>query len=416
MLPASFRIPLSYAWLSLTALAYWAGVRTMIAGATLLVLALVAFQYDSKAWVPLTLGSVMIVLLARHRARLHADVVQAETRFMRLLRDAPVGVWMTDTQGAIRYGNAACGWPALPSTLKVHPDDLDGLERALTRRTPLRCEARVWRHDQWRWTTVIAMPRYKHGVFQGHVGALFDIEARKEAETQVKRLIQERADLIAIVSHELRTPLTSIVGNVALLEEGLPAPVPAEDQESLLHIRRAADQLGTLIDSLLALREVGTEATKPHLQDIDVTDVVCQVVHELEADAQAQAVVIDTDFRAAPHSIPVDPAQLRFILRTLVSNGIKFAPHQHLKVRVADRADTVEFMVEDFGVGIAQVDLHRIAEPFSQTRSAMVRRVGGLGISLAIARALTEGMNGELSWDSKEGHGTTFTVALKKPA
>ena len=109
-----------------------------------------------------------------------------------------------------------------------------------------------------------------------------------------------------------------------------------------------------------------------------------------------------------------DGLRVRQILLNLVGNAVKFTSVG--KVRVHARYDacdrTLEFDVEDSGIGIAENVLAEIFEPFRQGDSSMTRRFGGTGLGLAISQRIVAEHGGVLRLQSEPGHGATFTMTL----
>jgi signal transduction histidine kinase len=113
-------------------------------------------------------------------------------------------------------------------------------------------------------------------------------------------------------------------------------------------------------------------------------------------------------------SIHADSDRLQQIVWNLLSNAVKFTPPGgRVSVHVAPESDQVAIVIEDTGVGISREFLPHVLERFRQQDGGTTRRVGGLGLGLAIARNLVERHGGSITADSDgEGHGARVTVRL----
>ena len=114
-----------------------------------------------------------------------------------------------------------------------------------------------------------------------------------------------------------------------------------------------------------------------------------------------------------PSGLRGDGGRLRQVLTNLLTNSVKFTPHGEVAVRVSaeivdDTRAILHVEVSDTGIGIDADELARLFEPFTQADTSTTRRFGGTGLGLAISVRLVEMMGGELTADSRRGHGSTF--------
>jgi len=218
---------------------------------------------------------------------------------------------------------------------------------------------------------------------------------------------------LASLSHELRTPLTPVLALVSALEED--ERVPAELRRPLEVVRHNVELEARLIDDLLDLTRV--VRGKLELQP-EVTDVRQVVEHTIgiccggEPTAGRPRVV--TDFAAADHRIWADPSRLTQVLWNLLSNAMKFTPAEGtITVRSRSEGDCLALQVSDTGVGIDSEVLPQIFDAFEQGRSRSPHGIAGLGLGLAISRAIVKLHGGRLTAESPgRGLGATFTVSL----
>lgn len=242
------------------------------------------------------------------------------------------------------------------------------------------------------------------GSIAGYVVVATDVTAEREAS----RLKDE---FVSLVSHELRTPLTSVLGYLELLLDG--TDELTEEQRSYLTVieRNARRQLRLVGDLLLTAQvDAGTFAISP--RGIDLADVVTGSVASLGPVAEQAGVRLTTTIAPAP--VTADPGRLSQVVDNLVSNAVKFTPaggEVHLEVGPTPDGGAA-LSVRDTGIGIAPDELSRLTTRFFRATSATRRAIPGVGLGLAIARAVVDAHGGLLDIESTLGEGTTFVVTL----
>jgi CheY-like chemotaxis protein len=161
------------------------------------------------------------------------------------------------------------------------------------------------------------------------------------------------------------------------------------------------------------------EAGRLHLEpaDLDPMRVVRDVVTVLAPQAAGKGLILTTGQDPdAPPAVRADPGRLRQVLFNLVGNAIKFTSTGSVSVRLSRVPGGCRFAVSDTGVGIAEADMPRLFQRFSQVDASPGRRHGGTGLGLAISRHLAEAMGGSISVTSQTGAGSVFAVVIPAAA
>jgi signal transduction histidine kinase len=210
------------------------------------------------------------------------------------------------------------------------------------------------------------------------------------------------------VSHELRTPLTAIVGFAELLKlKGLEGSVG----DSIDRIDAAAHHLLDLVEELLDVARIEAGALTLETEEVPVSAAVEDVL-ALAAPLAAKKGVQLRSRGSSGTAVVADPRRFAQVLINLVTNAIKFNSRGGaVEVSWETTRDGVRVAVRDTGPGIAPEDLPRLFRPYERLSRGRTPEPG-TGLGLAVARLLTEAMDGTIDVDTAPGRGTTFCVVL----
>lgn len=242
----------------------------------------------------------------------------------------------------------------------------------------------------------------------GQVGAVF--VARDLSKLKVAN--QVRANFVSMVSHELRTPLNSVHGFIDLLMQGHMGALTEEQRLYLGYTQEGVQQLMTIVEDILFMTRSDSGQFEIKPQKVNSRVLAKQVVTSLRLQARKAAVILNKDIPENAPLLYADPQRMQQVLNNLVTNAIKFTPpYGTVTIRVRlhpEQADKVLFAVIDTGDGIPPEDQPHIFERFYQSNHAMQSKMGGYGLGLSIARLIVEQHDGEISFESVPGQGTTF--------
>jgi two-component system phosphate regulon sensor histidine kinase PhoR len=230
--------------------------------------------------------------------------------------------------------------------------------------------------------------------------------------TSMKRLMRMRTDFVANVSHELKTPLTAILGYAETLLEGA-----IDDKKNrglfLKKISEQAQRLHALISDVLELSKIESGMFITSLEPMDLSEVVSQVIEVLKAKWESKEITIHQEIPSGMKAIAHQEG-LFHVFENLLDNAIKYSPEKS-EIRVFTQLlqdGRVEISVQDHGSGISQEAQPRVFERFFRVDASRSRAMGGTGLGLSIVKHLAEKMRGEVSLQSEEGKGSTFSIIL----
>ena len=247
-------------------------------------------------------------------------------------------------------------------------------------------------------------PILEEGMQVGTVVVFRDISERRAVE-------RAKGDFIALVSHELRTPLTSIIGYLELLSD-VGEPIPEEAMRYVASVSRNADRLLVLVTDLLAASEAENAPMRLNLAHTDVSALAHQSMDDLTLRATESGL---TFVRDLPPDVIInaDASRLTQVMDNLLSNAIKFTPAGgRISVTLKRQGDGVDLFVEDTGIGIDTASLPHLTTKFFRTRRATSAAIPGVGLGLAITKAVVEAHHGALTFTSRDNEGTCVLVHL----
>lgn len=239
-------------------------------------------------------------------------------------------------------------------------------------------------------------------------------EQLAEAERHAASIATAKSRLLASVSHELRTPLNAIIGfSDMLLLDLCGSLADPRQREHVTLVRDSGVHLLGVVNAILDVSRIesGVHALTP--ESFRFSDAVDLCHSMIAAQAAAKQITIGIDIGREVGELTADRRAVQQILINLVSNAVKFTPEGGvIKVSAERIGSKVSFAVEDNGIGIAEEDLVRIGQPFTQVRNEYTRQYDGLGLGLSLVKGLVALHGGSMEIDSAPSEGTVVSVSL----
>ena len=240
-------------------------------------------------------------------------------------------------------------------------------------------------------------------------------KAAQKALNEAERANLAKDRFLAMLSHELRTPLTPVLTSVLALESD--EDISPEARESLQMIRRNVELEARLIDDLLDLTRISKGKVQLSLEHVDAHVLLRSALDICQSEIANKKLKLETDLSASKVDLLADPARLQQIFWNLIKNAVKFTPESgQLAISTMNEDGLLRVRITDSGVGIDAESLPKIFKAFEQGERT---KMGGLGLGLAITKALVETHDGRITAESAgRGTGATFTAyfPLAEPA
>jgi two-component system sensor histidine kinase/response regulator len=392
----------------------------------------------------LALSALALAAVSRNR-EMTIDLRNSEERWKFALEGAGDGVWdwNLQTDEALfskrwkeMVGYAEDEFPDKGAAWleNIHPEDKDSVLSTLhdylaNKLSNCAVEFRMRCKDgSWKW--ILTRGKLVGYDADGNplraIGTHTDITERKQIESalvgaknEAQQANSAKSEFLAAMSHEIRTPMNGVIGMIDVLHQ---SSLRGYQVEMLDLIRESAYSLLNIIEDILDFSKI--EAGKLELESLpmpvaEVVEKACAILDHL-ATKKSVELTLFTD-PAIPAEVLGDAGRLRQILVNLINNAIKFSSGQEREGRVSVRAVlakrssdrvVVEILIADNGIGMDEETLSRLFTPFAQADVSTTRRFGGTGLGLTISRHLAELMGGEITVQSVQGMGSTFTLRL----
>lgn len=236
----------------------------------------------------------------------------------------------------------------------------------------------------------------------------------REANQALENASKAKDHFLATLSHELRTPLTPVLATLTMWEAS--DDIPAGLRSDVQMLRRNVELEARLIDDLLDLTRIAKGKMPINLEVVDVHDLVHAVTALYESEIRAKNIRLQVALDAERHHVTADLARLQQVFWNVLKNATKFTPDGgSISIRTrADLDERIHIEFEDTGIGMTEATLRRLFQPFEQGDHQLVRETGGLGLGMALSKALLDAQAGEIEASSPGPNlGSTFRVSMR---
>jgi len=271
----------------------------------------------------------------------------------------------------------------------------------------------------WKVVGVMAVARHAERPFTADdvlIGTMFATHAATALENarvyqETREANRRKDDFLARLAHELRNPLAPLVNALQALGRLAAAPDVTRLQTIMAH---QAGHLGALVDEILDVSRLRFDKLTLNLQAVDLRDVARHSFDALQLSPLAEGHDVALAVPPEPILVQGDPLRLEQVVSNLLNNAVKYTPRgEPIRLLLERNASDAIMTVRDRGIGIAADMLPRVFTMFTQAERSRHRAQGGLGVGLALVRALVERHGGTVSARSAGvGQGSEFTVRL----
>ncbi|NMD70276.1 HAMP domain-containing protein [Bacillus sp. DNRA2] len=254
---------------------------------------------------------------------------------------------------------------------------------------------------------IIVSPLYNNKFIRGAVAVIRDM-------TEERRLDKLRQDFIANVSHELRTPISMMQG----YSEAIVDDIAGSDEEKKEFAKVIYDEslrMGRLVNELLDLARMEAGHIQLTVEPIEFKPYIHRIIRKFQGLAKEKDVALAVEVKNEEEVFEIDADRFEQVMTNLIDNAIRHTPSGG-SVSVIEKSDERGFFIEvqDTGSGIPDEDLPFVFERFYKADKARTRGRSGTGLGLAIVKNIISAHKGQITVQSKQGRGTTFSIFLPR--
>ena len=235
----------------------------------------------------------------------------------------------------------------------------------------------------------------------------------EEQIEQLKKLDKIKSNFLNITSHELRTPISAIKGYLQMILKQKLGDINDEQKKSLEIAIRNANRLDTLIQDILDLSRLDSGRMRFILDNTNIKTTVIETVETMQTLAEKKHIRINKKIDDFLPDLTIDGERIKQVIINLINNAIKFSSDDSdVNINIGKTHDDIIFEVQDFGRGIPEEQKDVIFDAFYQVKSNEDKKLGGVGLGLAISRGIILAHGGNIWVDSIEHKGSKFTFTL----
>jgi len=239
-----------------------------------------------------------------------------------------------------------------------------------------------------------------------------ELIAAKERAEESDRL---KSEFLAQMSHEIRTPLNIILSYSSYLKEEVNKDVGNKYNSIFSSIESAGRRLLRTINLILNMSSLQSGNMKVNYSKVNLTNLISNLIDEFSNSAEQKGIKLNFDPTLDKSNIIIDDYILNEILQNLIDNAIKYTKQGEVTVKVyADNLNKLCIDVKDTGIGISQIYLPKLFNPFTQEEGGYSRKFEGNGLGLALVKNYADLIGVDIQVKSQKGEGTTFTLIFKK--
>lgn len=247
-----------------------------------------------------------------------------------------------------------------------------------------------------------------------------EIQDRENAERELETALyaaesanRTKSSFLANMSHELRTPLNSILGFTEVIDRQMFGKLENKQYEEYIKIiHSSGSHLLSLINEILDLSKVEADAMELNESTANLPELIAMSLELVTSTADSKNITVTSTVPSDAPDLHCDSLRVKQILVNLVGNAVKFTPIGGVVEITAhvDNNNSISLVVSDNGIGMQQIEVDRLFEPFTQVEDPMTRNFQGTGLGLSLVRSLANLHDATVEVSSEPNVGTQATV------
>lgn len=244
-----------------------------------------------------------------------------------------------------------------------------------------------------------------------------EVIERKKAEEEARKSLEKERELnelkskfVSIASHEFRTPLSTVLSSASLIQQYKDKKDYDKQDKHILRIKSSVNHLTQILNDFLSLGKLEEGKVDVKQEEVDLNHFLGEIKEEVSSFLKPEQ-QLAINCSPSVKQVESDPRILRNIMFNLISNASKYSePGTTIYLSCESRGDSFQFSVRDEGIGIPKEDQKHLFDRFFRASNA--GQIQGTGLGLNIVKRYVDLINGEISFTSDYGKGTTFTITI----
>jgi signal transduction histidine kinase len=241
-----------------------------------------------------------------------------------------------------------------------------------------------------------------------------DASERQRLERALRDSNRLKSEFFGHMSHELRSPLNGIIGFADFLLEGASGPLNYEQREYLGDILGSGRKLLGLINGVMELSRLETGSAEMSRETFVLTAAIEEACSQVASAAQDKGIGLHRSIAAELSEITLDRRRLLQVLHYLLANAIKISgAGREIRIEAAPLGESaLRLKIRDTGSAQRSVEFEQLLSDYPQLDSSAIRRFGGTGLDLVLAKKIIEAQGGFFDVESMPGQGAAFSLIL----
>jgi signal transduction histidine kinase len=237
----------------------------------------------------------------------------------------------------------------------------------------------------------------------------------RRTNAKLKALDETKDDFISMASHQLRTPLTSVKGYISMVLEGDAGKLNSMQRKMLDQAFVSSQRMVFLIADLLNVSRLKTGKFVIEPSPVNLAKTIADEVDQLKETAKNRSLELIYDRPDDFPTLMIDETKIRQVIMNFIDNAIYYTPAGgKIHVELKESSSTIEFRVEDTGIGVPKREQPHLFTKFYRAGNARQARPDGTGLGLFMAKKVIVAQGGAVIFESQEDKGSTFGFIFSK--
>ena len=218
-------------------------------------------------------------------------------------------------------------------------------------------------------------------------------------------------DTLPVLSHQMRTSLTTMKWILKMLLDGDTGELTTEQKTLIGKAYESNERLCALVTDMITIAKSDNPEIPYTYEPVDLVELIDETVFDFVGESYKKHVEILFLKPTEKPLLVIDKEKIRVVLQNLIENAIKYsAAGDKVFISVEKKPETIEISIKDSGIGIPEHEKNKMFQKFF--RGSLTRDIPGTGLGLYTVKTIIDHHNGQITCESTEGTGTTFTITL----